>query len=286
MYFFSTVCLLLLSCTKNDDKTLTLSYKNIEFTSIGGELEIAVIANTSWETKYEANWFSAETSGNMGNGSVVIRALPNYSTTERIGRIFVTTLSGGIIEEITISQQGNTDTPFQVYDERNGTPFKESIYLIGLPCGSSGSFDVPGRFPASTFGFGEYPWEIKGEVRDGIMVIDFPHEKFELTSDYKSFTEGLTIAQIFIEDKNNWNRKIGLHKIGDDNDSRVYILYVSDDFSNELVSFKSGWNFIEIFRNPNWVYGSNEQFNLIGAITQDINFFLEEGYRWQIELWI
>ena len=305
LYFVSAVCLLLYSCSKDDEKTLILSENNVAFTSDGGNQEIAVTANTNWEVKYEADWFDIETSGNMGNGSIVINVQPNYligvnrsrvgyvlkngiySTDERSAEILVTTQSGGIIQKITISQKGYTeDTSFQVYDS-DGTLFKGNIDLVGVPNISNGAFDYIGDFPSSSMGLAEYPWQIKGEVKDGIMYIDFPNDKFELPSYYENSTEGLTFGQVFIKEKNSSSLKIGLYKIGDDSYNQVYILYVSDDFSNELVTFKSGWNFIEIVvQNPNYHYGSIEPLIPIGIITQDINVFLEMGYRWQLERWI
>ncbi|MCL2727818.1 MAG: hypothetical protein FWD56_05490 [Bacteroidales bacterium] len=177
------------------------------------------------------------------------------------------------------------EPPFKV-SNWNGLPFSESINLVGLPHGSYASFDRPGGFPSSTYGFSEYTWEITGEIKNGIMIIDFPDNGFKLTSDYESFTEGLTMSQIFIQQKDNRNLVVGLHKKGEKFDSRVYILYVGDDFSNDLVTFKSGWNFVETFYNPNWFYGSDEPFWLIGIITQDIHTVFKNGYRWQIEFWL
>ena len=183
-------------------------------------------------------------------------------------------------------QKEDLNSPLQVYEEWSDTPFIGDIDLVGVPNCSYGSFDIPGLFPSSTFVPSEYPWKIKGKVIDGKISIEFPVGKFDLPSIYNSFTEGLTMSQVFIEDENNGHRKIALHKIGDDMNGRIYILYVSGNFSNELVTFKSGWNFVEIFRNPNWFYGSEEPSELIGMITQNVNYFLGKGYRWKMERWI
>jgi len=180
-------------------------------------------------------------------------------------------------------QKEESNSSFRVYEE-NGATFKGNIDLVGVPLISHGSFHLPGNFPSSTQSPSEYPWEIKGKVKRGIISIDFPDVKLDLPSTYLN-AEGLTMGQILIEEKNNRSRKIGLHKIGDDTNSRVYILYVSDTFSNELVTFKSGWNFIEIVPNPNRLSGSNEPSFVFGMITQNMNVFIEKGYRWQIERW-
>jgi len=279
------LCLLLYSCSKDSEKTISSFEKNVEFSSIGGKQQIGIYTNTEWEVKYEVDWINAETFKNISNGSIIITVQSNNMTADRSSPIIVTTPSGEIIGKITISQKGRIDdSPFQVYNE-DWTPFEGDIELICKPAVSEGSFDSPDHFPSSTISL-ENTWVINGEVKDGIMNIDFPTEKMELTSEYKNFTEGLTMAQMFIEQKNSFNRKIGLHKKGDKYYNSVYILYVEEDFTNELVTFKTGWNFIEIYYNPDWVYGSDEPFELIGIISQDVNTFLEKGYRWLIEIWI
>ena len=287
----SILCLFLYSCSDDTDKTLSLSENNVEFASIGGEQQISVYSNTEWEVKYDVDWLNAETGRNMSSGSIIITAQTNYLTTERNAEIIVTTPSGEIMEKITISQKGQIDSKYsQVYD-RDWTPFEGNIEIIGRPA-IGGSFDSPGHFPSSTISFENRSF-LNGEVKDGIMNINFPTDKIELSSEYKSLTSDLTMAQMFIEQENSSSRKFGLYKKADqiDNrayisDNRVYILYVDEDFSNELVTLKAGWNFIEIYDNPNWEYGSNEPYQLIGIISQDVNTFLEKGYRWKIEFWV
>ena len=282
IYLISATCLLLFSCSKSE--ILTLSKHNVEFTSVGGEQEIVVVnASTKWEAKSDANWLSTETRGGMKNGTIVVNVQPNSSPDERSAKILVMTLDGSNIEEITISQQGGN--LFQIYNE-NGTPFTGDIELVGVPSCTHGSFDRPGAFPSSTTSSDEHPWEISGVVKEGIMTIDFPNRVFNLTSEYKNATEGLTVGQVFIEQKDNIWIKIGLHKKSGDYDNQVYILYVADDFSNELVTFKSGWNFVEIVHNPNWEYGNGEPSRIIGIISQTVDIFMEKDYRWKIEHWI
>ena len=272
--------MLLFSCSKSE--ILTLSRHNVEFTSVGGEQEIVVNANTKWEVKSDADWLSTGIRA-KGDGTIVIYAQPNYSTDERNAKISVITLNDGIFEEITISQKG--ESPFQVYNE-DSTPFTGNMDLVGIPYHTFGSFDSPGGFPSSTSSVPDCPWEVTGEIENGIMTIDFPDSDFSLTSEYTCFTEGLIVGQIFIEQKNNTWVKIGLHKKEDRFDNQAYVLYVADDFSNELVTFKPGWNFVEIVPNPDWVYGNGEPQKLIGTISQNINDFLKKGYRWQIEHWV
>ena len=259
---------------------LTLLIHDVEFTSVGGKQEIVVNANTKWEAKCEENWLSTEIIGGIGNGTIVVNVQPNFSSDERSARILVITLDRGIFEEITIFQKG--ESLFQVYDEF-GNPLIGSMDLVGIPCRSYGLFDRPDGFPAPTSNIPECTWKITGEVKKGIMAIDFPNSDFALPPEYKSLTEDLIFSQLFIEHKNDTWTKLGLHKKGNDFNGEVYILYVGDDFSNEMVTFKRGWNFVEIITNPP---GNGESFRIIGTISQTVNDFLEKGYRWCTEFWI
>jgi len=283
IYLVISACLLLYSCSKDDKKRLALSESNIAFTSVGGEKEITVTANTGWGAKHEADWIHVEINGNIGNGTILIDVQPNYLTAERSARIYVTTLSGGIVEEITVSQEKHVDTPFQIYDD-DWTPFKGNIDLVGKPIIPLTNFNSLLHLPFATSSPTEIPWEINGYVNGGIMAIDFPNEKLELTSEYKRASESVAIGRVYIEQRNNRNLKIGLFN-KNILDNHVIIIYTSDDFSSEVVTFKSGWNFVEIVRNPDWIFGNNEPFYLFGLISQSVQLFLEKGYRWRLDHW-
>jgi len=140
----------------------------------------------------------------------------------------------------------------------------------------------------ATLDLGEYPWTITGKITNGKMTIAFPNEKLELNSAFEnSFTEGVKICIVYIESKYSKSMKFGLHKIEPDDFSQVYIYYSSDDFirPHNEITLMAGWNFIEEIENPNWFYGSDEPWSIIGLISQDINDFLSKGYRWQMEMW-
>jgi len=190
-----------------------------------------------------------------------------------------------IIVAITgCSKDDNSETiHFQVYN-RDGTPYVGSLNVVGIPSASAASFVDPDGFPSSTVQVPDYPWEISGKVHGGMMAINFPNGKLNLSSAYKR-NDGWTIGQVHIEQKNNKSLKIGLHKIDDNMIGSVYIFYANNDFSNGQITLKSGWNFIESIQNPNWFYGSDESFYVFGMTTQNINVFLEKGYCWQIEFW-
>jgi len=276
--------LLLFSCSKdskNEEKTLLLSDSSLEFALDGGMLEIDVTANTQWSVKYDADWFSVATSGDMGKGSIVVTVQPNYSNNsstgysipERSAVMFVTTSSEEVFKEITIYQKGHTDTPLQVY-LMSGLPFQEDMNVVGslFPSGSY----TPGSFTAferRTSYIPSYLWQIEGEITEGIMAIDFPEGDFE----------PMFMGRIELDEKDVvLGRGVNLIKMTDNQQLKiVHILYADEDFSNESVTLRTGWNFVEIVENSNGIL-DNEAWYLLGVITQDINDMLENGFRWHI----
>ena len=151
---------------------------------------------------------------------------------------------------------------------------------------------IPITFPHNTYPI-NCPWEITGKVKNGKMSISFLNNKLKLNSEYENdFTDGVRIGNISIQQKNNRSLHIGLHKINTDvSYNEIDILYLSDDLHKPNLDFygdislKAGWNFIEIIDNPDWFYGSDEEPYLVGLVSQNINDFLNKGYRWQIEYW-
>jgi len=294
VYFVIVSCLLLLSCSKNNEKVLTLSDNKVEFTSDGGEQVIIVSANTHWEANSKANWVEVETFGRTGNGSIVIKVKsnyftptindqPNYSAAERTAIISVMTSDSGIKEKVIISQAGHTDSPFNVYmvvpSSETLIPFNEGIDVVGKPLRTTASFDNFDIFPSSSYGVSENPWEIQGQIKDGEMVIDFLNT-MELTPEYETFTHGLRVALLELRGKNyqNTGRDFFIFLFKENFNRQVNLFYLSDGFSNELVTLEAGWNFIETLHNSDWIYG--EPFWHLGMVSQDICVFLENGYRW------
>jgi hypothetical protein len=101
-----TVSATLTSCdNKDDEKTLTLSKKNVEITSEGGEDIITVTSNTSWEVLCGADWIEVEPSRKTGNGNILIKVKRNETFVKRTTSIIVSTLSVGINEEIVVEQE-------------------------------------------------------------------------------------------------------------------------------------------------------------------------------------
>ena len=106
-YLACVLCLLLLSCSKDVEKSFTLSENNVVFTSEGGEQEIVITANTNWEIVCEADWIEIEATGKTGNGSIQIHVKPNKANYQRSTLIavvgWITNIGTG--KEIVITQE-------------------------------------------------------------------------------------------------------------------------------------------------------------------------------------
>jgi hypothetical protein len=278
-----------LFCSCSKDETLILSVNNLEFRPTGGEVKISVTANTGWDARIEVDWVTIETSGNMGNGFILVKVPLYYSFvgpyTERRTKITITTRSGGIIQEIGIVQK--VDNLNQLYD-RLEEPFAFHYSLIGSAHHA--------RDPHTLFDLGAYnyvlypdsPLKFYGEVIDGIVTLDFPNNQLESSFEYESFKDGFTTLFVTIVLQDNDGARIGLHKMGErvwprSNDSySVFMYYVRDDYP----PFKSGWNFMEYYYNPDPLDGKPSEW-IGGVISQDINDYFEMGYRWKFEFsWI
>ena len=168
---------------------------------------------------------------------------------------------------------------FQVYNE-DGKLFKGNLNLVGIPYTLH-----------RTLNPNNCPFKIQGNIKNGKINFNFSNGKIKLNSDYEITDSGEEIGILFIQKKNNSSLQIGLNN----KDDRVDILFSSAEytFSDDFDSFpayngqtiKAGWNFIEILENPDWYYGSDEGYFIIGHKSQNINDFYKLGYRWQIEYW-
>jgi hypothetical protein len=186
-------------------------------------------------------------------------------------------------QEIAINGQKMSEWPvypeWQVYNH-DTTKYDESINLSVTPYITSAIFSaVQGwdNIPCSTILRDYVPWVIQGEIENGILTIDFPEGDLELSEDYGSdWTQGVKIAEMHIQYMNHIY--VALHKYNNKgNDSRIHIYYTDNDFNKfngGTVHLKKGWNFVEVSGYQN-----------IGLVTQNINDFIKQGYRWQLELW-
>jgi hypothetical protein len=169
-----------------------------------------------------------------------------------------------------ISCQADTDDSdkLQVYNE-DRTPFIGTMELVGIP--------------STTLSSGYYPWKLYGRIVNGKMDIDFPNVELVLGSRGGNQVQ---YDNVYIERKNYSSTKFGLYMPGRVYENRVYIYYSTGNYeARDGFQLKAGWNFIEELKNPNWVYGNGEPFNITGLVSQNINDFYKKGYRWQLELW-
>ena len=165
----------------------------------------------------------------------------------------------------------NEESVWQVYEEWEGILYVDSDTVAGEPHIPTLVYDGT-LLPGATLSSDEYPCTVQGFIKSGILSIDFPHT-LDLSDEYSSeYTDGIKIARVHIQ--KNICQHIALHKHGEQ-DSGVKIYYTDKDINCETrngseIQLKAGWNF--------WDYSSN-------IISQDINVFFRQGYRWRWESW-
>jgi hypothetical protein len=138
------------------------------------------------------------------------------------------------------------------------------------------------------------PWTLSGTVRRGKLAITFPSEGLELPESYGGYhTGGVRMAEIHLDVSDNSSMKVRLHKYDKKYDPPNmpsplgYInIYYADgeftDFYDGSLALKKGWNFVETWRNYR-ADGSYEGES--HSVSQNIDDFLDKGYRWTIEYW-
>jgi len=166
----------------------------------------------------------------------------------------------------------DNDSFWQVYEEWEEKMYVDSEAVVGEPTIPTLVYDGS-LLPGATYQPSNLPWTIHGSITSGTLSIDFP-ETLILSDEYSSeHTDGIKIARVHIQ-KNRWQH-IALHKLGEQN-SGVIIYYTDKDFnyktrSGSEIQLKAGWNFWD---------------NTNKTISQDINDFFNEGYRWRWESWV
>lgn len=151
-----------------DDDTDSLSVSSIsEFASTGASQTIAVTSNLNWTVSENSSWLSVNTTSGNNNGSVVITASGNTSTSSRSAII---TISGGdITRSISISQAGagGTIIPF--------IPDPNKVYYIDNPhhnlrLGADGSNDP--ILTGTSVTTDNVKWKITASPTDDYYYID------------------------------------------------------------------------------------------------------------------
>ena len=211
-----------------------------------------------------------------------------------IGKITVFLLFSVLLTNSCQLSRDESDK-FQVYDVSGSlfiSPFTEDMNLAAVPktvqmIDDYLSYDWHGSV--------EDPWEIRGYIRNGKMFFDFPDIEFDRTyfSDLYSI-KGAYVFRFYIQQINPTypHTEVDLHKnIFAKDHGEIYILYATSELDiitwEGSIELKAGWNFLEKVRNP-----SDEAdepgvpIYIVGLISQNINDFLEKGYRWHIGRWI
>lgn len=166
------------------------------------------------------------------------------------------------------------DSIWQVYEENNGGKYEGSRPLYGEPY-------IPGTLLEGGYLPGEYrqptnkPWIIQAPITDGILSIDFP-ETLVLNNEYSSeHTGGIKISLLKIWDvdweNTKWFELALVKRVSSSSYSKVYIYFTDKDFTYKTgdgteIQLKAGWHF--------WNHNN-------GIISQDINDFLNLGFRWR-----
>lgn len=163
---------------------------------------------------------------------------------------------------------------WQVYEENRSEIYVGSGNIVGEP--SVPALVLDGSIlPGATYTPSVLPLTIHGTITSGILSIEFP-ETLNLSNEYSSeYTGGVKIARVHIQAENYRNNHIALHKLNEQISS-VIIYYTDKDstyktYDGSDIQLKAGWNF--------W----DEKNNII---SQDINDFLDKGYRWCWEYWM
>lgn len=173
------------------------------------------------------------------------------------------------------------DSLWQVYNVNEGGKYEGTLPLVGkpyIPLDLLEGENLHGRYSDPD----KMPWIIQTPITNGILSIDFP-DGLTLSNEYSSEnTGGINIS--CIEIKYTKSYQIGsngirilfhnirlLKRIPSPSYSEVSIYYSDGDFTYKAIDgseiqLKAGWNF--------WSQDD-------GIISQDINDFFDQGYRWR-----
>ena len=165
---------------------------------------------------------------------------------------------------------------YALYGVGEKAPYDRTCNVVGEPR----IFGGGGHIPSSTDAPLDFPWIIEGKINKGIMEIVFPNAVDSLDSRYgKTYTEGVRVAHVYLWNKEARAIGFALLKLDDNVLREIYIYYSEgtiSTFNNGSIVLNRGWNFVEII----------DRGQKVGRISQDINIFLKDGYRWEAETWV
>lgn len=94
-------------------EALELSMSAMNFTSDAGSQDVTVTSNTHWTISGSASWMTLSMTEGDNNGSVRVTVEQNKAKSDREA-VLTFTGQGGITKQLTVKQQGDTSTNFQV----------------------------------------------------------------------------------------------------------------------------------------------------------------------------
>lgn len=183
----------------------------------------------------------------------------------------------------------------QVHEYPWGEPFRGNLNLGAVPTNIriTDNFFLPDWRDRI-----EDPWEIRGQIRDGRISMDFPDIDFEKANLANLHPiDGVYVLSFHIEWMFDWMalcadvghnppRARLFNNPRRNERSEVLILYASDDLDKMTrqgrVLLRTGWNFLTTTLNTDRLPGSDLHSFVISRISQDINDFKRQGYRWHV----
>lgn len=84
---------------------LNVSPSNVTFTSFGENQSLTVVSNDTWTVTSKPEWVSIDKSSGEGNATIKVSTTENNTTSERSGKIIISTDDGVISKTISVKQE-------------------------------------------------------------------------------------------------------------------------------------------------------------------------------------
>ena len=184
------------ACQKNDeDDSLAVSTKNVEFTSAGGTQEVTITTSVSWTASAEGDWLTVKEKSGNGNATIVLTAPENPGN----DRSTTLTVKAGINKaRITVSQKGAQGE----YVAEEGDGSAEKPYNISQIV----DLITPLKWTSNTDCDKIGPFYVKGKVSEIKNQYDFGYgtANFYITDNGEDSAKKLYGYQIKYLGNKNW----------------------------------------------------------------------------------
>jgi hypothetical protein len=168
----------------------------------------------------------------------------------------------------------------QVYAE-DGSIYAQNMDVTGIPYICTPVTEIEQSFPSSTLypDMIALPWTVPAQIRNGKISFELPANPGQLPDMYGLYyTDGVHIAQVYLDMADNTHTKIRLHKYDEsENWCRINIFYADAQctkFYDGNITLEPGWNFVESCGIESGV-----------SVSQNIEEYINKGYMWHIEYW-